>query len=238
MFDEYDATEAEDRYERRAMEAENKKKRKVYEKAETRRLFTLFESAYDNDPRIQSEIIEAESAKQRVKDENLAKKKNAKMAKNSVAKAAADKVKLAEEAKLVAVQAEKDARQNKARAYKQGLKELATLLQETLPGTNYDRFWVEGNMMKIRTIERCQKLLDDLKTIGASDMNPKQKPFEFEQCFNEMMGIARKEQEIRVQEKEESKKNADCVDGDWTAEEVSLLAKGIARFPPGTNQRW
>ena len=36
--------------------------------------------------------------------------------------------------------------------------------------------------------------------------------------------------------KKEKKK--EVVDADWTKEEVSLLAKGIARFPPGTTQRW
>ena len=148
-------TEAEDRYERRAMEQENRRLRKKYEVAERKRLFTLFERAYDNDPRIQAELAEIEAEKLRKKQENQEKKKQAKQAKLDIVKAQEDKKKAAEQAKLDEIQAEKDARKNKAIAYKQGLKELATLCQETLPGTNYDRFWVESNMNKIRTIERC-----------------------------------------------------------------------------------
>ena len=148
-------TEAEDRYERRAMEQENRRGRKKYEVAERKRLFTLFERAYDNDPRIQAELAEIEAEKLRKKQENQEKKKQAKQAKLDIVKAQEDKKKAAEQAKLDEIQAEKDARKNKAIAYKQGLKELATLCQETLPGTNYDRFWVESNMNKIRTIERC-----------------------------------------------------------------------------------
>ena len=49
------------------MEQDNRIKRKSYEKAERKRLFTLFETAYDNDPRIQKELAEIEEAKQRKK---------------------------------------------------------------------------------------------------------------------------------------------------------------------------
>lgn len=63
QYDEYDVTEAEDRYERRAMEQENKRARKKYETEERKRLFTLFERAYDNDPRIRAELAEIEAEK-------------------------------------------------------------------------------------------------------------------------------------------------------------------------------
>ena len=49
------------------MEQENKRLRKKYEVAERKRLFTLFETAYDNDPRIQKELQEIEAEKQRKK---------------------------------------------------------------------------------------------------------------------------------------------------------------------------
>ena len=178
------------------MEQENKRLRKKYEVAERKRLFTLFERAYDNDPRIQKELAEVEAEKQRKKDENQAKKKQAKQAKHDVMKAAEDKKKADEQAKIDQVAAEKEARKNKAIAYKQGLKELATLCQETLPGTNYDRFWVESAMPKIRTIERCQQLIDDLKVIGESDSE--NKPMDFQTKFNEMMGIVKKQEEIEA----------------------------------------
>lgn len=62
QYDEYDPTEANDRYERRYMENENKKVRSKYEKKERARLIKLAQMAYNNDPRIkrEQELIEAE----------------------------------------------------------------------------------------------------------------------------------------------------------------------------------
>ena len=63
QYDEYDTIEAQDRYERRYMENENKKKRAKYVKAERARILRLVETAYNNDPRIQKELKEIEAAK-------------------------------------------------------------------------------------------------------------------------------------------------------------------------------
>ena len=68
QYDEYDTIEAQDRYERRYMENENKKKRAKYVKAERARILRLVETAYNNDPRIQKELKEIEAAKQAQKD--------------------------------------------------------------------------------------------------------------------------------------------------------------------------
>ena len=55
--------EAEDRYERRYMEQENKRRRAKYVKAERARILKLVETAYDNDPRIRKEREEIEAEK-------------------------------------------------------------------------------------------------------------------------------------------------------------------------------
>ncbi len=49
---EHKPDEAQDRYERRWMENENKKVSKKYEKEERARMIKLAETAYQNDPRI------------------------------------------------------------------------------------------------------------------------------------------------------------------------------------------
>ena len=51
-YDEYNLDEAEDRFEKRCMERENKRLRKKHEKAERSRIIKLVEMAYENDPRI------------------------------------------------------------------------------------------------------------------------------------------------------------------------------------------
>ena len=62
QYDEYNTEEAQDRYERRYMEQENKKVRSKYVQKERARLIRLYETAYNNDPRIkrENEAIEAE----------------------------------------------------------------------------------------------------------------------------------------------------------------------------------
>lgn len=55
QFDEYDVREAQDRYERRYMEKENKKMRDKYAKKERARIIKLVDTAYKKDPRIKQE---------------------------------------------------------------------------------------------------------------------------------------------------------------------------------------
>jgi len=44
------------------------------------------------------------------------------------------------------------------------LKDLAVLLQEKMPGTNYDRFWVDSIKMRMSKIERVTPIMDYLNT--------------------------------------------------------------------------
>jgi len=69
QYDEYDVNDAQDRYEKRYMEAENRRRRKEYVNAERKRLIKLTESAYNADPRIQQELQKIEEEKQRKKQE-------------------------------------------------------------------------------------------------------------------------------------------------------------------------
>ena len=69
QYDEYDVKEAQDRYERRYMEKENKKIRDKYNKKERARLIKLVDMAYKNDPRIKEEIEKEEAEKLRKKEE-------------------------------------------------------------------------------------------------------------------------------------------------------------------------
>jgi len=69
QYDEYDPAEAQDRYERRYMEQENKKLRAQYERKERARLIKHSEMAYNLDPRIRKERELAEAEKLRKKEE-------------------------------------------------------------------------------------------------------------------------------------------------------------------------
>jgi len=67
QFDEYNTEEAQDRYEKRWMEKQNKKEREEHEKEERKRIFTLTNRAYDNDPRVKGMLAAEEDARQAVK---------------------------------------------------------------------------------------------------------------------------------------------------------------------------
>ena len=62
-------SEAQDRYERRYMENENKKIRSKYENKERARLIKLYETEYNNDPRVKAELEKIEAEKQKRKEE-------------------------------------------------------------------------------------------------------------------------------------------------------------------------
>lgn len=74
QYDEYDPTEAQDRYERRYMENENRKGRKEYEREERIRLNKLVDGAYRRDPRIRKEKENLVAEKQLKKERYRAQK--------------------------------------------------------------------------------------------------------------------------------------------------------------------
>jgi curved DNA-binding protein CbpA len=67
QFDEHDPTKAQDRYEKRWMEKQNKAERDKHAKAERKRLLKLVETAYELDPRIQAVIRKEKEEKEALK---------------------------------------------------------------------------------------------------------------------------------------------------------------------------
>ena len=149
QYDEYDTAEAQDRYERRYMEQENKRCRAKYVKAERARIMRLVELAYNNDPRIRKEREEIEAEKQRKKEEIRQRKIAAAKAKTDAIAEKQAKKEAEEKAKQEEAQAAAAAKKESDLAYKKAWKELLAICQETLAGSNYDRFWVEGQQRKL-----------------------------------------------------------------------------------------
>ena len=101
QFDEYEVETAEDRYEKRWMEKQNKKLREKHEKEERKRIFTLTNRAYKLDPRIKAQAAKEEA-------ERLAIKQAKKDAKAAQYKEIEDKRRQEEEAKAAALKEEED----------------------------------------------------------------------------------------------------------------------------------
>lgn len=168
QYDEYDTNDAHDRYEKRYMEAENRKIRKEYVNAERKRLIKLTEAAYNNDPRIQRELREVEEAKQRKKKEKYEYKQQQKQAELDMQRRYEEEKLNAERADKERIKAEEEAKKQKQIAYKQRVKDLIELCQAKLPGTRYDKFWVESQIKKYNTVEKINQIVDTLNAVDAS----------------------------------------------------------------------
>ena len=114
QYDEYDVNDAQDRYEKRYMEQENKRARKEYVNAERKRIIKLTETAYNNDPRIQKELKEIEEAKQRKKQEKWEFKQREKQAELDRERQYQEEKLAAEKAEQERIKAEEDAKKERA----------------------------------------------------------------------------------------------------------------------------
>ena len=240
QYDEYDTAEAQDRYERRYMENENKKKRKKYVKAESARILRLVENAYNNDPRIQKVLKEAEAAKQLLKDEARQRKIDATKAKTDIIeqkkleKEAAEKAQL-EESKSAAV-----TKKAFDLAYKKAWKDLLVICQETLGGTKFDRFWAEGKQrMLFQTKEKCDECAAQLHELKAREDLDKSGKVELFGLWVSCLGLSEAEKVAAKQALEEAKaKEVTVEDKNWSKEDIANLTKAMVKYPPGTSGRW
>lgn len=126
------------------MEKENKKLRKEHEKAERARIIKLVDMAYKSDPRIREENKLVEAEKQQKKDDKRNWKIKQAQEREAIKKAYQDSLMAEENAKKKAREDELAAKKQKAMEYRKTVTELNKVLKETLPGTNFDRFWVES----------------------------------------------------------------------------------------------
>jgi hypothetical protein len=98
-----------------------------------------------------------------------------------------------------------------------------------LPGTTYDKFWVESIIKRFSTIEPITKITDFLQNCSEKT--------EFESFISDML-LTQEERTKRQLEKEKEESKEILIEAGWTKEEIALLTKGIVKFPPGTKERW
>ena len=114
------------------------------------------------------------------------------------------------------------------------------LCTETLSGSNYDRFWVEGNQRKLfQTKEKVNDFIAKLREIQArEDVDQAGKADLWTTHINEMSQSAAELAATKAAEEEKKTKLASVEDSNWTKEDIALLTKAIVKFPPGTGRRW
>lgn len=108
-----------------------------------------------------------------------------------------------------------------------------------MPGTNYDKFYVDELVKRYMGQEAIDGLINSVKAI------PKQK--NVDDYVNKFLDLVETEHMKNARmEKIESEKRAEAerlakmnqTAKEWSADEVAQLTKGIAKFPPGTVNRW
>ena len=229
QYDEYNLDEAQDRYERRYMEKENRKCRAEHEKNERKRLIRLAERAYNNDPRIRAENEKIEAEKQKIKDAKKDFRTKQFQAKDAIKNQLAAEKKAAEDEKAATEKREAEERKQRAIAYKKSIKQLVELCTAKMPKSKFDRFWVESIQRQVNNVEKVMPIIEHLEML-VDDVEP-----QFAQYVKEMfMSDAEKQAARAAADKEVTKIQAT----EWTKEEMALLTEAIKKFPPGTGDRW
>ena len=233
QFDEYDVREAQDRYERRYMEKENKKIKDKYAKKERARIIKLVETAYKFDPRIKAHLEKEEAEKLRKKEEERQMKEKVRLdLEEKIRQQEAIKQQEVDR-KNEEVRKVKEERDALIRRRKENVRLLGSTCEERLPGSNFDRFFAEEFCKKLKTPEALEEFMDKFKETAENCKTEA----EFREALEEMVGRVtgqNQKQQVQAKSKEEEKKQVD----NWTIEELSALSKAIIKYPGAMLDRW
>jgi len=235
-FDEYDVKEASDRYERRYMEKENKKLREKHNKKERSRIMKLVDLAYKYDPRIKAENEKLEEEK--------AKAKKAKQDRiDEERKVIRDRELEIERKKQEEVDKKKaeervvqEAKDKKKHDFQIEVKKFESLLSEKVKEKKYDIYFAEEFVKKLQQadLESVNAVLEQSKT---QDVAVK--------CLEKFIAdftkhtVDKKKQESMEREKKKKMEEEEAKKiKEWSPEELSLLAKGVNKYPVGLKNRW
>ena len=111
---------------------------------------------------------------------------------------------------------------------------LATLCEERMPGTRYDRYYMEEFSKKVKNTEEIEEIVSRLKEIEGDSEVFKEA---FEQVIKENQS-AQEQQRMQSKKEEQVKKQEESKKGEWTTEELSKLQKGIIKYPGAALNRW
>jgi hypothetical protein len=148
------------------MEKKNKAERDKHTKLERKRLLKLAETAYELDPRIQAIIRkekEEKDALKKGKQDIKQKKYKEEEAAKAALKAAEEKAK---EGDAEAKKAAKEAKRLAGQKYRATVKDLIAVCVENMPGTNYDKFYVDELVKRYMGQEAIDGLIESVRAIG------------------------------------------------------------------------
>ncbi|KAF0978280.1 hypothetical protein FDP41_002795 [Naegleria fowleri] len=249
---EYDESMADSREERRWMKRQNDKLNQKRKKEEKKKLNDLVELARRNDPRVKKKNEEIEQERKR-KEEEKAKRELEKLLKEEQErKAEEERQRKAEQEERERKQREKEEYERKQQEKIQTIKKMRDMCEPYLvlilkPTKNQEQppskikaedleFLLSNlpidNLMK--AVQKLEPIFEESKKTKDDSLFVKA----FYEIENKVREVVRKKEEEKKQLQAQQKKNAEKKSSEWTHEELTLLAKAIALYPGGTQQRW
>eukprot|EP01066_Platyproteum_vivax_P015127 Platyproteum_vivax@DN6723_c0_g1_i2.p1 len=241
QHDEYDLIEAQCREERRWMEKQNSKIRKVYEKDEKKRIDKLTNAAFAKDPRIRAE--KEEKANKRAREAEAKKQKLE--AERQAALAEAEVIRKKEEEE----RQQKQAIEEKERAARQAEKEELRLLRQDV--RVHRSTYCEDSVSLVDTQDLCifldkaqlVSIIDQIEAAihAGSDINK-----DVEKLFCDAIeSMKRSKDDAKAAKKAQMQNLANDTprkeqkaEVPWSQEEMTKLAKALQKFPGGVARRW
>eukprot|EP01099_Mayorella_cantabrigiensis_P008133 TRINITY_DN749_c0_g1_i1.p1 TRINITY_DN749_c0_g1~~TRINITY_DN749_c0_g1_i1.p1 ORF type:complete len:670 (+),score=204.92 TRINITY_DN749_c0_g1_i1:121-2130(+) len=238
-YDEYETDQAESRDEKRWMERNNEKQRAKRKKEETTRILNFVELAFKYDPRIKRHKESQKLEKQKQRDAKIEKERR----EQEEAELRRQREEQAKKEEADRQREEKKKEMKVTRKTRTRLRNLCRQNTDAGPSTTY-MFGSEGGPSLENVEYLCGTLtLPKLQSLCTA-LEQSSSPSHARQVFDAELKRLRDEVEAKSEKfltKSSAEERAEVEQLGkevWTDEELSLLAKGLAKYPGGLNNRW
>jgi DnaJ family protein C protein 2 len=211
------------------MEQQNRRLKAPLLKNEKLRLNKLVNLAYSHDPRIQGMIAKQEEEKQARKREKQAQKEAKRVEEQAKIEKIKEEQRLKEEEAREKEQREKDQLINRKKQRRENEKRFRQTFKEKVSDPKYDDYYIDEIFAKMHD-DDFGYLFDYLESVIKLDVAVLDKQLqELKQQRLKGETITKPLVEKVIEDKPEL---------EWTTQELSLLTKGVAKYPAGTQDRW
>lgn len=229
----HDTDLAGDRYEKRWMENEIRRKAKALKKEELSRITTLVERAMTIDPRLRRHREEEKNRKKQIAIDRKKKKEEAEQKKREEEEQRLKKIEQEKEE----LKKEKDRKKNLMRKTRQGFRRAMEVAFEL----ETNKTWDDTYDMKADVDLLCEQYSYE----ELSALYKKLVPDEDQPIFVDILPIIRESAEtnrskklVKVPITKNKAKPKQSTTKPWSKEELSSLSKGIKKYPVGASNRW
>ena len=245
---EHDTDMAECRYEKRWMEKEIARKAKALKRKEMERITKLVDRAMALDPRLKREkkrIEEEKKEKQRLKKEQKEKEERERKEKEEREEKQRLEREEAEKEEKAKMKLQKEQGKKVLRKAKQSLRKavLAGYEADSASGCKTWNSFEDMNddlefLCSWLSAEELRQLTEDLANSDMAMIRDKAKEFRIGAANKSKEDIQKREALRQAAAEKEAALKAARAPKEWTKQELSALAKGVKKYPPGGANRW